>query len=128
MTDYGRITEFGFFLVPSAADYPALVEQARLADRLGLDLIGIQDHPYQRRFLDTFTLLAVLAARTSRIGLFSDVACLPLRPPGVLAKTAASLDRASGGRFDLGLGAGAFWDAIEGIGGPRRSPGEALGA
>jgi len=70
----------------------------------------------------TWTLLSMVAATTSRVGLFPDVANLPLRPPAVLAKAAASLDVLSGGRFELGLGAGGFWDAIEAFGGPRRSP------
>lgn len=119
---------FGWFLTPNADEYPRLVAQARLADRLGLDLVGIQDHPYQRRFLDTWTLLALLAAQTERIAFFPDVANLPLRPPAVLAKAAASLDLASGGRFELGLGAGGFWEAIEGMGGPARTPGQAVAA
>jgi alkanesulfonate monooxygenase SsuD/methylene tetrahydromethanopterin reductase-like flavin-dependent oxidoreductase (luciferase family) len=89
MPDYGRPIEFGFFLVPNADEYPQLIEQAELADRLGLDYIGVQDHPYQRRYLDTLTLLPDLAARTARIGLFPDVANLPLRQPAVLAKAAA---------------------------------------
>jgi alkanesulfonate monooxygenase SsuD/methylene tetrahydromethanopterin reductase-like flavin-dependent oxidoreductase (luciferase family) len=124
--DYGRDVEFGFFPAPSADGYPIIVEQARIADVTGLDLIGIQDHPYQRRFLDTFSLISDLAARTERVRFFPDVANLPLRDPAVLAKVAASIDRMSGGRFELGLGAGAFWDAIEGMGGPRRTPSEAV--
>ncbi|MEU7002383.1 LLM class flavin-dependent oxidoreductase [Nonomuraea sp. NPDC046570] len=126
MSDYGRPIEFGYFLVPNADD--PLIETARLADGLGLDLIGVQDHPYQRRYVDTWTLLSVIAASTSRIRVFPDVASLPLRPPAVLAKSAASLDLLSGGRAELGLGAGAFWDAIEAYGGPRRTPREAIGA
>jgi len=46
-----------------------------------------------------------------------------LGPPAMLAEAAASLDVLSGGRVELGLGAGTFWDAIEAMGGPRRSPG-----
>ena len=49
-----------------------------------------------------------IAMRTSRISVFPDVTSLPLRPPAVLAKAAASLDVLSGGRVELGLGAGAF--------------------
>jgi alkanesulfonate monooxygenase SsuD/methylene tetrahydromethanopterin reductase-like flavin-dependent oxidoreductase (luciferase family) len=128
VADAGLPVRFGWFLVPEAADPRGLVEQARLAERIGFDLIGIQDHPYQRRYLDTFTLLAALATATERIGLFPDVASLPLRHPALLAKAAASIDLLSGGRFELGLGAGAFWDAIAVMGGPRRSPGEAVEA
>lgn len=126
MVDYRRPLQFGVFLEPFAGS--PLVELARAADTLGLDLIGVPDHPYQRRYLDTWTVLGTLAAATSRIGLFPNVACLPLRPPATLAKAAASLDRLSGGRAELGLGAGAFWDAIEAMGGPRRAPREALAA
>src|SRR4029079_9548628 len=80
------------------------------------------------RFLDTWTLLAYAAARTERITLLPDVLNLPLRQPAVLAKSAASLDVLSGGRFELGLGAGAFWDGIAAMGGPRRAPGESVEA
>ena len=128
MADRGLPVRFGWFLVPEAADPPGLLAQARLAERAGFDLIGIQDHPYQRRYLDTFSLLGALATATERVGLFPDVASLPLRHPALLAKAAASIDLLSGGRFELGLGAGAFWDAIAAMGGPRRSPGEAVEA
>src|SRR4249920_2293351 len=124
--DYGREVTFGYFLIPNAAD--PLLDIAREEERRGLDSIGIQDHPYQRRFVDTWTLMSMIAAVTSRVTIFPDVANLPLRPPAVLAKSAASLDLLSGGRFELGLGAGGFWDAIEAYGGPRRSPGEAYAA
>jgi len=117
---------FGYFLVPNAAD--PLIETAHRAEQLGLDYVGIQDHPYQRRYVETWSLMAMIAASTSTIGIFPDVANLPLRPPAVMAKTAVTIDRLSGGRFDLGLGAGGFWDAIEAYGGPRRTPGESLDA
>ena len=120
--------ELGVFPSPEATSYDETLAMVRLADESGLDLVGIQDHPYQRRFLETWTLLTALAVQTSRVRFFTDVACLPLRPPAVLAKAAASLDVVTGGRLELGLGAGGFWDAIEAYGGPRRSPGEALAA
>jgi alkanesulfonate monooxygenase SsuD/methylene tetrahydromethanopterin reductase-like flavin-dependent oxidoreductase (luciferase family) len=128
MPDYGQDLRFGFFLEPSAADAEQVLATARLLDQLGYDLIGVQDHPYQRRHLDTWSLLAVILARTERITVFPDVANLPLRPPAVMAKAAASLDRLSGGRFELGLGGGAFWEPIAAMGGPVRAPGEALAA
>src|SRR3954451_20340021 len=112
--------ELGVFVVPDAAGRDAVVEQVELADRAGLDLVGIQDHPYQRAFLDTFALLAFLAARTSRIRLVPDVANLPLRLPAMLAKAAASIDLLSGGRFELGLGAGALLDRAATMGVPER--------
>ncbi|HEX2498172.1 MAG TPA: LLM class flavin-dependent oxidoreductase, partial [Actinomycetes bacterium] len=126
MPDYGRELKFGHFLIPNAAD--PLITTAQQVERLGLDYIGIQDHPYQRRFVDAWTLLSMIAGVTSRVGLFPDVANLQLRPPAVLAKAAASLDLLSGGRVELGLGAGGFPDAVAAYGGPRRSPGEALAA
>ncbi len=125
MVDYGRPIEFGIFPVPEAASLDEVLDACREADHLGLDLIGIQDHPYQRRFLDTFSLLSWVAAVTERVRVFPDVACLPLRPPAMLAKAAASIDVLSDGRFEMGLGAGAFWDAIEAYGGPRLAPGDA---
>jgi alkanesulfonate monooxygenase SsuD/methylene tetrahydromethanopterin reductase-like flavin-dependent oxidoreductase (luciferase family) len=123
-----RDPRFGLFLVPNAAEYPGLLRQVAAVERGGLDLIGIQDHPYQRRFLDAFALIGDVLARTDRLRVFPDVANLPLRPPATLAKLAASLDVMSGGRFELGLGAGSFWDGIAAMGGPRRRPGESVEA
>ncbi|MPY82407.1 MAG: LLM class flavin-dependent oxidoreductase [Actinophytocola sp.] len=128
MTDYGRPVRFGVFPTPDAGRAEDVLAIAAAAEDDGLDLIGIQDHPYQRRHLDAWALLATVLARTERIRVFPDVACLPLRDPAVMAQTAASLDVLSGARFELGLGAGAFWDAIAAMGGPRRSGREAADA
>jgi alkanesulfonate monooxygenase SsuD/methylene tetrahydromethanopterin reductase-like flavin-dependent oxidoreductase (luciferase family) len=125
---YGRPLEFGLSIIPASADIDLARSLARRADELVLELIGIQDHPYQWRFVETWSLLADLLARTERIRLFPDVANLPLRNPAMIAKQAASLDLLSGGRFELGLGAGAFWEAIGAMGGPIRSGREALQA
>jgi alkanesulfonate monooxygenase SsuD/methylene tetrahydromethanopterin reductase-like flavin-dependent oxidoreductase (luciferase family) len=111
---------FGISVTPTADAYPAIVAQVLAAEQGGLDVVGIQDHPYQRRFLDTFALIADLLARTERLRFFPDVASLPMRPPPMLAKAAASLDVMSGGRFELGLGAGNFWESVAGMGGPNR--------
>jgi alkanesulfonate monooxygenase SsuD/methylene tetrahydromethanopterin reductase-like flavin-dependent oxidoreductase (luciferase family) len=124
----GSSIAFAANVDPSAASLTDARALARRAEELGLDLIGIQDHPYQWRFLDTWMLMATLLAETRRIRVFPNVANLPLRGPAIIAKQAASLDVLSGGRFELGLGAGAFWDAIGAMGGPVRSPREALEA
>jgi alkanesulfonate monooxygenase SsuD/methylene tetrahydromethanopterin reductase-like flavin-dependent oxidoreductase (luciferase family) len=128
MPDYGNPLQFGYFLTPSASNHEQILQLAVQIEQLGLELIGIQDHPYQRRFLDTWTLSAMIAAKTSRLRIFLDVSNLPLRPPAMLAKSAATLDLLSGGRFELGLGAGAFWEGIVAMGGPKRTPKEAFEA
>jgi alkanesulfonate monooxygenase SsuD/methylene tetrahydromethanopterin reductase-like flavin-dependent oxidoreductase (luciferase family) len=119
---------FGISVVPATERLDRIRELVRVADEAELDLVGIQDHPYQHHFLDTWSLIPTLLAETKRISFFTDVANLPLRPPAVMAKAAASLDVLSGGRFELGLGAGGLPDVIANFGGPRRTPGESVEA
>lgn len=128
MTDYGHPLRFGTFITPVNDPPIQAVDLAVLSEDLGFDLVTFQDHPYQPRFHDTWTLLTWVAARTSRIQISANVINLPLRQPGVLARASASLDLLSQGRVNLGLGAGGFWDAIEAMGGPRRTPGQAVTA
>jgi alkanesulfonate monooxygenase SsuD/methylene tetrahydromethanopterin reductase-like flavin-dependent oxidoreductase (luciferase family) len=128
MPDYGHDLIFGTFITPQAAAADRVVALARLTDAVGLDLVTVQDHPYQPQFLEAWTLLSVIAASTQSVRVVPNVANLPLRPPAVLARAAASLDLLSNGRVELGLGTGAFWDAIAANGGPRRTPGEAVTA
>jgi alkanesulfonate monooxygenase SsuD/methylene tetrahydromethanopterin reductase-like flavin-dependent oxidoreductase (luciferase family) len=128
MTDYGHDLRFGSFLTPHNHDPHRVVDLAVFSERVGLDLVTFQDHPYQPAFLDTWTLISWAAARTERVHLTGNVINLPLRPPAVLARSVASLDLLSGGRIDLGLGAGAFWDAIEAMGGRRLTPGQSVTA
>ena len=118
----------GISVVPATADVDRISELVRTADDIGLDVVGIQDHPYQSRFLDTWALIPTLLAQTTRVSMFTDVANLPLRPPAMMAKAAASLDVLSGGRFDLGLGAGAFPEIVARLGGPVRTRGESIEA
>ena len=118
----------GIFVVPDATETGSTIEQILAADEVGLELVGVQDHPYQWRFFDTWTLLAYAAGRTARVRLVPDVLNLPLRLPTLIAKSAASLDALSRGRVELGIGAGGFWDGVEAMGGPRRSPKESVDA
>jgi len=126
--NYGHPLRFGAFLTPANSPPGAPVELAARVEAFGYDLVTFPDHPYQPRFLDTWTLLSWIAGRTDRIHLAPNVLNVPLRDPAVLARSAASLDLLSGGRLELALGAGACWDAIEAMGGRRLSPGQAVEA
>src|SRR5712691_7165767 len=119
---------FGVALPPAVASLDEHLLLAQAAEAAGLDLNGVMDHPYHSRYLDTLSLIGMLLARSERVHIFPDVANLPLRPPAMLAKAAASLDLLSGGRVELGLGAGGFWEAIKAMGGPVRAPGESVSA
>ncbi|UOE43497.1 LLM class flavin-dependent oxidoreductase [Agromyces larvae] len=126
---YGRPLQFGTFITPSNDPPETPVRLAQFAEQVGFDLVTFQDHPYQPRFHDTWTLLTWVAAQTERIHLAGNVLNLPLqRQPAVLARASASLDLLSGGRFELALGSGGFQDAIGAIGGPKRTPGQGVEA
>lgn len=126
--DYGNPIQLGTFVTPTSQAPRQGVQLAQLSERLGYDLVTYQDHPYQPAFLDTWTLMSYAAAATQTIQIAPNVLNLPLRPAPMIAKAAASLDLLSGGRFALGLGAGAFWDAIEAMGAKRLTPGQAVDA
>ena len=118
---------FGFSLLPTA-ELQAHLALVEAAEEGGLDLVGVQDHPYAPPLVESFSLIATLLARTERLRFFPDVAALPLRPAAMLAQTAATLDVLSGGRFELGLGAGGNWHGIESMGVPRLTPRQATDA
>src|SRR5699024_12823185 len=98
MADYGHALEFGTFLTPTADDPDQVVALAELTESAGLDLATFQDHPYNPAFLDTWTLLSWVAARTTHLKIAGNVLNLPLRGPAMIARAAASLDRLSKGR------------------------------
>lgn len=128
MPDYGHPLQFGTFVTPVNNPPQQAVQFALLSEELGFDLVTFQDHPYQAAFHDTWTLMSWVAAVTERIHISGNVLNLPLRQPAVLARSVASLDLLSGGRIELGLGAGGFWDAIEAMGGDRLTGGQAVDA
>jgi alkanesulfonate monooxygenase SsuD/methylene tetrahydromethanopterin reductase-like flavin-dependent oxidoreductase (luciferase family) len=81
-------------------------EEALRAERLGFDFISVNDHVLGEPLYEAWTVLAWLAAITSRIRVVPRVIGLPYREPTLLAKMAETLDRLSEGRLILGLGAG----------------------
>ena len=105
MSDYKQEVRFGANVDPTASDPSWPLRLTHAIERAGLEYIGIQDHPYNSGFLETWTLIATLLQATERVHIFPNVANLPLRPPVMLAKAAATLDVHSGGRVELGLGA-----------------------
>lgn len=125
---YGHDLQFGVFVSPIAEPVQHAAELAVVAEAAGLDLITFQDHPYNPQFLDTWTLISYAASVTSRIHLAGNVLNLPLRDPVQLARATASLDRLSGGRIELGIGAGAFWDGVGAMGGRKLTAGQSIEA
>lgn len=126
MPDYGHPLRFGSFVTPTSARPQHAVDLAVLSEDLGLELVTFQDHPYAPSFLDTWTLLSWVAARTTRIVVSGNVLNVTLRPPAVLARAVASLSLLSEGRVELAIGAGGFTDAVVAFGAPRRTVGESL--
>ncbi|MFE7156963.1 LLM class flavin-dependent oxidoreductase [Streptomyces sp. NPDC057636] len=128
MPDHGHELLLGTFITPTVHDPARVLGLAELTEAAHLDVATFQDHPYNPDYLDTYTLMAWVAARTKRIRVSANVTNLTLRPPAMLGRIAASLDILSQGRFELGLGAGAFPDAVLGMGGPRLTPGQGVDA
>ncbi len=127
MPDYGNDIRFGYFLVPDADAAQGLLDTAVVLDRAGFDLVGIQDHPYQRRFLDAWTLLSVIAARTENLAVFrtsrvcrcAHPPCWRRRPPASTSSPVAASNWAwAPGRSGM---RSPRW-------GPRRTPGESVRA
>ncbi len=111
--------------VTSAEDSLRLAVQA---DRDGLDLFTVSDHPYFSERLDAYAEVGVALGRTERISGLVSVSNLPARPAPMLARTVASLSALTGGRIVLGAGVGGLWDDIARLGVPKLAPGAAVAA
>jgi F420-dependent oxidoreductase-like protein len=124
------LPHYGFsFPGADAPDLERVVAFARRVEALGYDSVWVSDHFFldllryggpATRFgaLEAMTTLGVLAAETSRVRLGTLVLCEAFRPPALLAKMAATLDIASGGRLELGLGAGWYEEEFRAFGFP----------
>ncbi|MFE3452659.1 LLM class flavin-dependent oxidoreductase [Nonomuraea sp. NPDC059194] len=124
----GQKVVFGFGAHSGIDEVPELLRMAEQADRYGLDLFSLSDHPYLGGRLDAYAALGFVLGRTARISGFANVTNLPTRPAPMLARTVTSLSALSGGRVVLGMGAGGLWDRIADMGVPRLSPGDAVDA
>ncbi|MEQ3552791.1 LLM class flavin-dependent oxidoreductase [Pseudonocardia nematodicida] len=120
---------FGFSPWRSGVDRAAdLLRVAVRADRAGLDLLTVSDHPYVGAKLDAYATLGVVLGATGQITTAVSVTNLPLRPTPLLARTVTSLSALSGGRVVLGLGAGGSPGDIARMGGPALPPSNAVAA
>ena len=103
--------EIGAVFSP-AGDWPAIVRAARVAEDGGLASIGFWDHYHSERpewaYVAGWSAYGALAALTSRIRLVPMVLCRLNYTLGVLAKESAMLSLASGGRFEMAIGAGDY--------------------
>lgn len=119
---------FGFGAHSGFEDLPELSRMVQQADRDGLDLFSLSDHPYLGERLDAYATIGFLLGGTRHIAGLANVTNLPTRPAPMLARTVTSLSALSNGRVVLGMGAGGLWDRIADMGVPRQTPGEAVDA
>jgi probable F420-dependent oxidoreductase len=129
------LPHYGFSFPTGQIAFADAAEWARRAEALGFDSVWVSDHffysfaryradPSPIASLEPLTTLAGIAAITERVRLGTLVLCAAFRHPALLARTATSIDLVSGGRLDLGLGAGWMAEEFEAFGYRFGSPGE----
>ncbi|MGH3649597.1 MAG: LLM class F420-dependent oxidoreductase [Acidimicrobiia bacterium] len=113
--------------------WPTMLAVAKDIESLGYDSLWVYDHfhtvpePTQEVTYEAWTMMAALAATTDTVRLGQMCTCNTYRPPSYLAKVAASIDVISGGRLEMGIGAGWYQHEHDGYGYPFLSPGGRLG-
>ncbi len=121
------LPHYGFSLPSGETSFAAVARWATRAEELGFDSVWVSDHffysfaryggdPTPIASLEPLTTLAGIAAVTHRVRIGTLVLCAPFRHPALLARTAASIDLLSGGRLDLGLGAGWMREEFDAFG------------
>jgi F420-dependent oxidoreductase-like protein len=103
--------EFAIFSPQAAMSWPALLDRARLSEKLGFHSLWLVDHMWTRGMPDLdhhecLTLMAALAAATERLRIGTLVLCNSYRNPALLAKALTTIDHISNGRLEIGIGAG----------------------
>ena len=106
---FGIMLPMWDYQIYDEVSFEQLLAMSQAAVRLGYDYISVDDHVQRGaggRVFESLTTLAALAAKTERVRLLTTVLCAMYRPPALLAKMAAGIDVISGGRLELGIGAG----------------------
>lgn len=111
----------GVYLPQVGLTWERLRERVVACDRLGIESVWFMDHLYPPGLpavpsFEAWTTAAALATATERVRLGHLVLCNGFRHPALLAKMAITLDHASGGRLDLGLGSGSYAPEFEQFG------------
>jgi len=106
-----RKIEFGLFSPQAGLSYQALLARASTLEKLGYHSMWLVDHMWTRAMpeadlLECMALLSALAARTEKLRLGVMVLCNSYRNPALLAKSLCTIDQVSGGRLEVGMGAG----------------------
>ena len=133
------LPHYGFSLPSGETSFSSVAAWAKRAEDLGFDSVWVSDHffysfarygadPAPIASLEPLTTLAGIAAVTHRVRLGTLVLCSAFRHPALLARIAASIDRVSGGRLDLGLGAGWMEEEFDAFGYRFGTVGERFGA
>lgn len=111
-------TSFHLFLPQMRMTHEAIVERALAAEAAGFEGISFMDHlappmALEHDMWEAMSIAAWVLARTSTLKVSHLVLCDSLRHPAVLARQVTSLDHASGGRFELGIGWGSVPEELE---------------
>lgn len=121
------LPHYEFSFPDGSFSWTRVAEAAQMADSLGYDSLWVSDHFFLdlarygasdelRGAVEPFTAMGALAVLTERARLGMLVACAPFRHPAHVAKMSTAIDLASGGRFELGLGAGWYEREFEAFG------------
>jgi F420-dependent oxidoreductase-like protein len=118
--------------IPLNEHWPLMLSTAKRIESGGFESLWVYDHfhtvpvPTQEVTYEAWALMAALAATTDTVRLGQMCTCNTYRPPAYLAKVAASIDVISGGRLEMGIGAGWYEDEHHGYGYPFLEPGPRL--
>lgn len=119
--------------IPQADHWDTMASVARTIEAAGYESLWVYDHfhtvpvPTQEVTYEAWTLMAALATVTSTVRLGQMCTCNSYRPPSYLAKVAASIDAISGGRVEMGIGAGWYEHEYDGYGYPFPKPSVRIG-